>query len=298
MLQPMTNIVVTNLVDFGSAPQTAGQEIAGIVRDMFTPQTWAGKIFYAVLVAFVTWLVGRAVHLAVHRVLDRDTHGALDRTTISFLARVARLLVYIFGFVSYAHIIPGLQHLGTAYLASAGVLSVVVGLAAQSTLGNLIAGISLVLYRPFKLGDQLQVTAPTGLETGFVESINLGYTILRTDDNRQLVLPNSLIANQTSINLSLTRPNCVLTFKLSYDADVDKARKILLDLGNRHPNSTGTSDCRLTALIPSGVTLTLTTPPKDASKIAQMTWDILESAKKQFDAAGIPFQRDDGATRR
>ena len=71
--------------------------------------------------------------------------------------------------------------MGSAWSASVGVASVVLGLAAQSTLGNLIAGISLLLYRPFEAGDRLQVTAPTGLETDVVESLNLGYTVLKTD---------------------------------------------------------------------------------------------------------------------
>ena len=65
-----------------------------------------------------------------------------------------------------------------------------------------MAGISLLLYRPFNVGDHLQITAPTGLETGFVESINLGYTHLKTDDNRRVVVPNSLMASLTLINLT------------------------------------------------------------------------------------------------
>ena len=62
--------------------------------------------------------------------------------------------------------------------------AVVIGLAAQSTLGNLVAGVSITIYRPFRLGDTLQVTAPTGTETGCVEAISLGYTTLRTGDGR------------------------------------------------------------------------------------------------------------------
>lgn len=276
-----------------TALQTKWQEAQDIFRDTFSPDTALGALFYGVLFAFLAWIGGRALRLAVHRVLERDTEGALDRTTIEFLGQLAKLFVYIFAFVSYAHIVPSLQKLGSGWLASLGVVSVVVGLAAQNTLGNLIAGISLVLYRPFKIGDQVQVAAPSGLETATVESINLGYTVLRTDDDRRVVVPNSLIANQTSINLSLTRPPCTVTIKLNYDADVDQAQKILLDIARQHPNSATEPSCRLTALTPAGVTLTLTTPTKDPRKTPQMTWDILESAKRQLDAAGIGFQRDD-----
>jgi len=166
------------------------------------PKTLSGAILYALVFLFLAWLFGRASHLAVQRLFIRDTHNRVDRTAVKFLAQLARFAVYIFAFISYAHLVPALAGLGTAWLASAGILSVIIGLAAQNTLGNLIAGISLLLYRPFNVGDHLQIIAPTGLETGFVESINLGYTHLKTDDNRRVVVPNSLMASQTHINLT------------------------------------------------------------------------------------------------
>jgi small-conductance mechanosensitive channel len=166
------------------------------------PKTFLGAVLYALVFLFFAWLFGRASHLAVQRLFTKDTHNRVDRTAVKFLAQFARFAVYIFAFISYAHLVPALAGLGTAWLASAGILSVIIGLAAQNTLGNLIAGISLLLYRPFNVGDHLQVTAPTGLETGLVESINLGYTLLKTDDNRRVVVPNSIMASQTHINLT------------------------------------------------------------------------------------------------
>jgi small-conductance mechanosensitive channel len=169
---------------------------------LIDPKTFLGAILYGLVFLFFAWLFGRASHLAVQRLLAKDSHDRVDRTAVKFLAQLVRFCVYIFAFISYAHLVPALSGLGTAWLASAGILSVIIGLAAQNTLGNLIAGISLLLYRPFNVGDHLQVTAPTGLETGLVESINLGYTLLKTDDNRHVVVPNSSMASQTHINLS------------------------------------------------------------------------------------------------
>ncbi len=170
--------------------------------EFVSPQTPLGALLYALVFGFFAWLIGRALRLAIKRVLARDTHAYVDRTTVNFLAQLAQIGVWLFAFISYAHLVPALSSLGTAWLASVSVISVIVGLAAQNTLGNLIAGISLLLYRPFKVGDRLQVTAPTGLETGIVESLNLGYTVLKTDDNRRVVIPNSTMASQTTINLS------------------------------------------------------------------------------------------------
>jgi small-conductance mechanosensitive channel len=72
-------------------------------------------------------------------------------------------------------------------------------LAAQNTLGNLIAGLSLLLYRPFQVGDSVQLTAPTGIEIGKVVDLTLGYTVIRTPEDRQIVVPNSVMANQAII---------------------------------------------------------------------------------------------------
>lgn len=139
------------------------------------PSTLQGAALFAVVFVFFAWLFGRALRLAVQRVLAHDKHAHVDLMAVKFLAKLTRYCVYIFAFVAYAHFVPALSGLGSASLTSISVITVIVGLAAQNTLGNLVAGISLLLYRPFKLGDRLQVIAPTGLETGTVENLTLGY---------------------------------------------------------------------------------------------------------------------------
>ena len=174
-----------------------------------------------------------------------------------------------------------------------GLISVVVGLAAQSTLGNLISGISLVLYRPFKLGDRLEISAPGGIEIGAVESINLGTTVLRTADDRRLVIPNSLIANQICINLSAARKGapCSISITVIANSDVGSARKILTDSAKAHPKTVAVDGCNVTALSGAGTTLTLNVWCADPDAAVAVKSDLLESAKKQFDAAGIKIAR-------
>src|SRR5262249_43750204 len=104
-------------------------------------------------------------------------------------------------FVLYAHLVPELRALGTALLAGVSVVSVVVGLAAQSTLGNLVAGLSLVLYRPIRVGDRVQLNTPKGLVTATAENVSLGYTILRDDDGDEVIVPNSVMVSTIVIRL-------------------------------------------------------------------------------------------------
>jgi small-conductance mechanosensitive channel len=251
-----------------------------------------GALLYGLAFALIAWLLGRMLHLAVRRVLARDTQY-VDRTTINFLAQLARFGVYLFAFISYAHVVPSLAKLGTAWLASVSVISVIFGMAAQNTLGNLIAGISLLLYRPFKVGDRLQVAAPTGLETGVIESLDLGYTVLKTDDNRRVVVPNSSIASQTTINLSSEDPQVLssIPFAISNDSDIDKARAVLVELARKHPNTKEVSGCPVTQIGPGGVVLTLIVRCADAGAAGAIKPDLLEQAHRQFTQAGIqvPF---------
>lgn len=282
---------------FGAAQQPADSacmDLKALLQDLkngtfVRPDTPVGAVFYAIIFGLLAWLVGRALRLAVQRVLARDKRAYVDPTTIKFLAQLAQTGVWLFAFISYAHLVPALAHLGSAWLTSVSVVSVIMGLAAQNTLGNLIAGISLLLYRPFKLGDRLQVSAPTGLETGTVESLGLGYTVLKTDDNRRIVLPNSLMSSQTTVNLTTANTHVLTTVPMgiAYDSDIDKARSILLDLARQHPKAKEVNGCSVTQVGPAGIILALSAWCPDVTASGDFKSDILEQGCKRFAAAGI-----------
>jgi small-conductance mechanosensitive channel len=257
------------------------------------PSTLQGAIFFAIFFAFFAWLVGTLLKMAVQRLLTHDKHAHVDRMAVKFFAKLTRYGVYVFAFAAYAHFVPALSGLGAASLTSIGMISLIVGFAAQNTLGNLIAGISLLLYRPFKLGDRLQVTAPTGLETGMVESLTLGYTLLKTDDNRRVVVPNSLMASQTAINLTANDPRviCSVLISISYGADIDKARAILLELAAKHPQAKQVCGCPVTQLGSSGIIFSLDVWCADALSAISFRCDLLEQTVKRFAVAGIDIPR-------
>jgi len=254
-----------------------------------SPSTIEGAVLYGVCFAVAAWLLGQLLRMMVQRALARDKHGHFDRMAVKFFAKLLRYCVYVFAIVAYTHFVPALSSLGTASLTSISVITVVVGLAAQNTLGNLVAGISLLLYRPFKLGDRLQVMAPTGVETGIVESLTLGYTLLKTDENRRVVVPNSLMASQTTINLTGDDPRilCSVAITLGYGADIDRARGILLALAGKHPKAQSVSGCPLTQLGSAGMVLSLDMWCADAATAITLRCDLLEQAIKRFAADGI-----------
>src|SRR5882757_11446584 len=189
------------------------------VLSFLKPDTLLGALVYLVVFLFTAMLLSRALRTVVHAAMTRKGH--IDRTTISFMQQFGSVLIWVIILILYAHLIPVLRSMGTALLAGASIASVVIGLAAQSTLGNLVAGVSITIYRPFRLGDTLQVAAPTGTEIGVVELISLGYTTLRTSDGRLIVVPNSLAASQVTINLNDTFApgSFAISIRLRRDAD-------------------------------------------------------------------------------
>jgi small-conductance mechanosensitive channel len=169
-------------------------------RDVFDPSTAVGDAFYALLFLSVAIVIARLIRTTILR-LERSAGGVyVDRTATLFLMQLAQAAVYVTAGILYAHLVPVLRALGTAMLAGASVASIVLGLAAQNTLGNLIAGVALLLYRPFHVGDRLQMTLPGGTVTAVVEALTLGYTFLQTDDRRRVVVPNSLMAGQITVH--------------------------------------------------------------------------------------------------
>lgn len=170
---------------------------------LFDPNTVLGAVLLAAVMVVGGLVLSGSIRRALVALIVHDRSQRIDQITLSFLSRLLILAMWLVLATAYAHLVPALNRLGTALLAGVGLASVVVGFAAQTTLGNLVSGISLVLYKPFKKGDRLAVIAPTAdqCEIGVVEDISLGFTSLRTDDGRLIIVANGTMAQQTMIKL-------------------------------------------------------------------------------------------------
>jgi small conductance mechanosensitive channel len=224
-----------------------------------------GAIVYFVVFVAIAALLSRVLRTAVHAALSKERH--VDRTAISFMQQIATALIWVMMLILYAHLIPELRALGTALLAGAGVASVVIGLAAQSTLGNLVAGLSMTIYRPFRLGDILQVAAPTGTEVGIVEHISLGYTTLRVQDGRFVVLPNSVAASQVTLNLSpeIGRWPLTITVRVNRDTDLTAAGTLVRSAAEEVVGKAAINGCYLTRIDATEAQLELRIQAPDAA---------------------------------
>jgi len=256
------------------------------LSSLLAPDTLVGALIYLVLFILGAAILSRGLSLAVHEAMSRGNH--LDRTTIAFAQQLASALIWVLALILYAHLIPSLRAMGTALLAGASVASVVIGLAAQSTLGNLVAGVAITIYRPFRLGDVLQVSAPSGTEIGEVQTISLGYTTLRAWDARLIVLPNSVAASQVTINLSANATPYPMKVQIGVgrEVDIDAACRRALDIAAQALGPQAVGACVLTRIDGSTAQLELRFRADPSQGIAATRSKLLASLAAGF--AGDP----------
>lgn len=145
----------------------------------------------------------RIINLAFARVLERHRkRGTLLPETATQLALVRRLLsfgiwllVIGIGLTQF----PDLRVISAGLLASAGLSGIIIGFAAQGTLGNAIAGLTISMAQPIRLGDDVELRG----ERGIVEDIHLIFTVLRLGDGRRLIIPNAAVASEVIKNATM-----------------------------------------------------------------------------------------------
>ena len=189
------------------------------------------------ITAIVTVLAAFAIAEIVDRILSRHAHKAAERITrtgelspvVDTRLRLVRRLIFVtilvIGVLLAMRQFPSVQRIATGILASSALLGLVVGFAARQSLANAIAGISLAISQPIRVGDLVTFED----ETGEVEDIRLAYTSIRCDDGRRLVVPNERLAQSSIVNHTVIDPRVkvVVDVWLPSDGNADRALELL-----------------------------------------------------------------------
>jgi len=191
--------------------------------------------FYAILLIVLiitfTWLVMRIIDyimdfFAMNRMNDLNKEeNEESKRMLTYISVGRRIFIFIV-FIAGASIIfsqfPSLEKLGISLMASAGIATVVVAIAAQSTLGNIIAGIQIALTKPARIGDAVIIND----DFGFVEDIRFTYLVLKTWDLRRIIIPLKSIISESFENLSMTDSQKIGLVEVYADPriDVEKVR--------------------------------------------------------------------------
>ena len=179
---------------------------------------------------FLAFLVNRFFK----RLIRRSTHHLNnDPTNYLFLRHAITGLVYVVGFSLAIYMMPNLRVIANSLLAGAGILAVAVGFASQHALSNIISGVFIVVFKPFRVNDRIQMRELSGV----VEDITLRHTVIRNFENRRILVPNSVISGDVLINSDFGDEKICkwIDIGISYDSDIDKAKTIMREEVLAHP---------------------------------------------------------------
>ncbi len=232
----------------------------------------------------------------VNRLLQgyfRDVSRKLqvEETTYVFTRRLLVALVYLIGIIGIIALIPQIGSVALALVAGAGFAGIIIGLAAQATLSNIFSGVSLAVSRPFRIGDVLTIRD----EYGTVEDITLRHTVIKTWENKRLIIPNGIIDAEAIVNWTINDVPVLwhIEIGIAYDADIDQARAIILDELDTHPAvmHDRPTRVRVLELADFAVVLRAYFWVRDRPVAWDTGCDLRESVKKRFDREGveIPF---------
>lgn len=256
-----------------------------------------------VVVMLLASLVSFVIRKYLTKFLDKSTdHLKVDPTRYNFLknASTAIIMGSALSFAFYA--IPALRSLGTTLFAGAGIAAAILAFASQQAMSNVISGIFLVIFKPFRVGDIIKVGND---HFGTVEDITLRHTIINSFENRRIIMPNSVIGNETIINSNIKDEKICrfIEFGISYDSNVDLAKNIIREEAEKHPefldnrtpeqvkNSEPALVIRMISHGDFSIGLRAYFWAKGPVEAMFAHYDLLESVKKRFDAEGIeiPF---------
>jgi small-conductance mechanosensitive channel len=221
--------------------------------------------------------------VVVARIVDRAlTRKQLDTAAVTryrVLRRSLITLIVFVGVLSALLVIPQVRAVATGILASSAVVGLVVGFAAQRTIGNFIAGLLIAFSQPIRLGDWIEFEG----YTGEVEEIGLTYTFIRTSENARLVIPNEKIASDTIRNSSIRSREKLaqVSVQVPLDSDLEAVVGLLRDV-----TQDDRAEVEVTALDEHALLL-LSVPARDEPAALRLESDLRLRTHNRLREAGV-----------
>ena len=243
---------------------------------------YGSKVLLALITLLIGWWLINTLTARVGALLRRRQ---VDPTLHGFVGSLAGIVFKVLLLVSVASMI-GVET--TSFIAAIGAAGLAIGLALQGSLANFAGGVLILLFRPFRVGEWIEAQGVSGT----VHSIQIFHTVLKTGDNKTVVVPNGSLSNGHITNFSREpQRRAEISVGIDYSSDIKLARRILLEIAEdsrvlRDPEPVVV----VTALGDNAVTLVLRVWAATAD-VAAVTADFMELAKERLMAAGvgIPF---------
>jgi len=191
---------------------------------------------YILIVIILGIFLSKTLHKILYKTVEsRKNSLPIDTTNYKFFKNTISALIFTAGVVVVFQLVPELRSLGISLFAGAGLVTVIIGFASQQAFSNLIGGIFIVIFRPFRVGDFIQVGAD---KSGTVEDITLRHTVIKSLENRRFVIPNSVISSESILNSTISDQKVLMLVELNitFESDLEKAMEIMQAESLKHPD--------------------------------------------------------------
>jgi small conductance mechanosensitive channel len=248
---------------------------------------WSIQIGIAIAIFIVGKILARMISNLIKKAMRR---GGTDEMLVGFIGNISYAVLLV------AVVLAAIDSLGVnivSLMAILGAAGLAVGLALKDSLGNFAAGVMIIIFRPFKIGDYVEA----GGAAGTIDEIGLFATLLHTPDNKRIIVPNGAIINGNITNVSALPTRRVdLVFGISYDDNIGQAKEILEQIiaADERILDDPAPTVTVGELADSSVNLNVR-PWVNAADYWAVYWDLLETVKVKFDEAGvsIPYPQQD-----
>ncbi len=188
--------------------------------------SYGAKVIQAIIVFFIGRFLIKKVIIMTEKMLEREN---VDKSLHKFLLSLIKVGLQVLLIVTIATMLGAKMASFVAIIGSAGLA---IGLALQGSLSNFAGGVLILVLKPFKVGDYIE----TSSHSGTVDEIQLFYTILKTIDNKNVVIPNSTVSNNSIVNYTANSTRRIdFKFGVGYDDDIFKVKEVLNRIADEHP---------------------------------------------------------------
>lgn len=264
-----------------------GQQAQELLQTLYTLcLSYGPKLLLAIVTLVVgLWLINKFVASLRNNLTQR-----VDATLGQFVSSILSVILKLVLLIAVASMV-GIET--TSFVAVLGAAGLAVGLALQGSLANFAGGVLILLFKPFKVGDVIEAQG----HIGSVAEIQIFNTILKTGDNRVVIIPNGALSNSSMVNINQEATRRVdFVFGIGYNDDIEQAKTILKGLAkdDERVHSTPAPLFAVSELADSSVNITVrlwvNTPDYWG-----VYFDMHENVKKAFDEQGIsiPFPQQD-----
>jgi small conductance mechanosensitive channel len=236
-----------------------------------------------IVIALAIFFIGRWVTKQLIKLLERILRKSkVDDMLINFIASIANVILLLFV------IVAALNQLGvdtTSLIALVGAAGLAIGLSLQDSLKNFAAGVMLIIFKPFREGDFVEAAGVSAV----VEHIQIFNTVMRTGDNREVIVPNGAIYSGVITNFSARDTRRVdMVFGIGYDDDLRKAKAILAEIieADERILKDPAPVIAVSELADSSVNFVVR-PWVNSADYWAVLWETTEAVKLRFDEEGI-----------